>query len=237
VSSFLLAARLNLVLIAFLFLDTPKEPLQRLPFFDFLSPFPIEKLSFTGAIIAKGLKITKSWSIFVPSFQAIYEINPVTMARATLEIVELLRKTAEKLQISEDYQWGHMGSCNCGFLAQQITHLTKEQIHRTAMEKHGDWTEQLNDYCPTSGIKMDSLISSVLDFGFDTQDLKHLEWLSDPVILRSFPVYERNFSRNVKTDVIIYIRRWADLIEASVLSEIDISTITDRKAVHISSSL
>jgi hypothetical protein len=31
-----------------LFLETPKEPLQRLPFFDFLSPFPIDHLNFTG---------------------------------------------------------------------------------------------------------------------------------------------------------------------------------------------
>jgi hypothetical protein len=41
-AGFLEAALLILALIALLFLETPNEPFQRLPFFDFLSPFPIE---------------------------------------------------------------------------------------------------------------------------------------------------------------------------------------------------
>jgi hypothetical protein len=35
------AARFNLALIDFLLLDTPKEPIVRFPFFDFLSPRPM----------------------------------------------------------------------------------------------------------------------------------------------------------------------------------------------------
>jgi len=38
---FLEALRFNLALMAWRFLDTPKECLQRFPFFDFLSPFPM----------------------------------------------------------------------------------------------------------------------------------------------------------------------------------------------------
>jgi hypothetical protein len=38
---FLEAVLFNLALMEFLFLETPKEPFQRFPFFDFLSPFPI----------------------------------------------------------------------------------------------------------------------------------------------------------------------------------------------------
>jgi hypothetical protein len=41
-------------LIAILFLELPNEPLNRLPFFDFLSPFPMFPLKFGDAIIAKG---------------------------------------------------------------------------------------------------------------------------------------------------------------------------------------
>jgi hypothetical protein len=41
VSTFLEVARFNRALIEFLLLDTPKEPFQRLPFFDFLSPRPM----------------------------------------------------------------------------------------------------------------------------------------------------------------------------------------------------
>jgi hypothetical protein len=35
------------------------------------------------------------------------------MAKASVELIEILRKTSNKLEESEVYQWGHMGSCNC----------------------------------------------------------------------------------------------------------------------------
>ena len=91
-----------------------------------------------------------------------------TMAKKNLSVVHALRRTAEALRQSSEYQWGHMGSCNCGYLAQQITKLKKNQIHSFAMQRYGDWNEQLNDYCPTSGLPMDDLISEMINFGFDT---------------------------------------------------------------------
>ena len=39
--TFLDAVLFNLAFIEFLLLETPKEPFQRFPFFDFLSPLPI----------------------------------------------------------------------------------------------------------------------------------------------------------------------------------------------------
>ena len=43
VATFLEVALFNLAFIEFLLLDTPKEPFQRFPFFDFLSPRPMYK--------------------------------------------------------------------------------------------------------------------------------------------------------------------------------------------------
>lgn len=145
------------------------------------------------------------------------------MARLLPEIVEVLRKTAAKLETSSIYQWGHMGLCNCGFLAQEITHLKKEEIHARAMHRYGDWNEQLNDYCPTSGLPMDDLISEMIAFGFDAEDLKHLERLSDPVILRSLPFEQRNLKNNKKEDVVLYLRTWANLIESKIVSQVKIT--------------
>jgi hypothetical protein len=84
------------------------------------------------------------------------------MARVTIELIQILRNTAHTLAQSRSYQWGHMGACNCGFLAQEITRLRKDEIHSRAMQRYGDWAEQLNDYCPTSGLPMDALISEML---------------------------------------------------------------------------
>ena len=144
------------------------------------------------------------------------------MAKPSLEIVEALRKAAKKIEESDNYQWGHMGACNCGFLAQEVTKLTKAEIHRRAMERHGDWTEHLNDYCPVNGLPFDAIISELIAFGFDSSDLKHLEKLSDPGILRTFSFAERNLQHNVKQDVVNYLKAWIKLLEDELVANIKI---------------
>ena len=153
------------------------------------------------------------------------------MARNISSVIEVLRTTALELGRSTDYQWGHMGSCNCGYLAQQVTHLTKKQIHSYAMQRYGDWNEQLNDYCPSSGLPMDELISEMLNFGFDRDELKDLERLSDKRILNSLPPNERTLSLNIKTDVIKYLNAWASLLESEYLEEVNLTELYSRQLV------
>ena len=74
------------------------------------------------------------------------------MARASQQIIDVLRKTVNRILDSNDYQWGHMGACNCGHLAQEITMHSKAEIHKRAMYGIGDWNDQLNDYCPNKRI-------------------------------------------------------------------------------------
>lgn len=144
------------------------------------------------------------------------------MAERSFQVITALRNTADRIQKSTLYQWGHMGLCNCGFLVQEISQLNKDQIHARAMEKCGDWNEQLNDYCPTSGLLMDNLISSMLAFGFDSDDLKHLEKLDDPAILHALPHDERNLKHNVKSDVVKYLKTWASMIETDLLADVEV---------------
>lgn len=142
------------------------------------------------------------------------------MAKASIEIITILRNTLNRIATSKDYQWGHMGACNCGFLAQEVTHLRKAEIHQRAMLGHGDWNEQLNDYCPTSGLPMDDLIGNLLAAGFDVDDLKHLERLSSPEVLRALPIEHRNPRQNVKQDVVLYISTWARLLEQKLIEKV-----------------
>jgi hypothetical protein len=153
------------------------------------------------------------------------------MAKPSIEVVIILRNTAKKLAQSNHYQWGHMGLCNCGFLAQEISHLRKEEIHSWAMQGQGDWSEQLNDFCPTSGLPMDSLIAEMLDCGFDRNDLITLERLSAHEVLHTLPVNERNLMHNVKKDVVRYLNAWADLLELKLLDDIKLPAMP-REAVR-----
>jgi hypothetical protein len=153
------------------------------------------------------------------------------MAKPSIQLIQALKNTAKHLEQSSDYQWGHMGSCNCGFLAQEITRLSKHQIHSRAMQRYGDWNEQLNDYCPTSGMLIDDLISQMLAAGLDTDDLKKLEKLSDQNILKKLSSGRHFLERNKKADVIEYLYAWADVLEEKLLENIHIEAI-DLKLTH-----
>lgn len=149
------------------------------------------------------------------------------MAKPNLELIEALRKTARKMVHTTSYQWGHMGSCNCGHLVQEITRLTKAEIHEYAMRtRGGDWSEQAMDYCPTSGYLMDQVISMMMEAGLETQDFRHLERLSDREVLKRLPEQERCLRHNQREDVIKYLHTWADMLEEQWLSQVTLPELT-----------
>jgi hypothetical protein len=135
------------------------------------------------------------------------------MARPSVELVAALRTTASRLSAGAAYQWGHLGQCNCGHLVQTVCRLDKRVIHEWALEGHGDWEQLANDYCPTSGHHIDDVITSLLDIGLDRDDIGHLEKVDDPHVLAAMGRYPR---RNVREDVVEYLRVWASLLEAQL---------------------
>jgi len=148
------------------------------------------------------------------------------MATSSLPLIQALRDTAQRLATQAPYQWGHMGSCNCGHLAQTITKLSKGEIHSRAMQRYGDWDRQLRDYCPTSGLPIDETIDEMLALGFTRQDLAHLERLSDPAIRAAIPFERRNALRhNQRDDVVLYLRTWANLLEQALLDKITLPSL------------
>ncbi|MGK7392324.1 MAG: hypothetical protein ACNS60_18365 [Candidatus Cyclobacteriaceae bacterium M2_1C_046] len=147
------------------------------------------------------------------------------MRKSSPELILYIRNAARKISETDAYQWGHMGACNCGFLAQEITKLTKADIHRRAMLRHGDWNEQVDDYCPTSGLPMDELISELLNAGLDREDLKKLENLSDPFVLQQLSEDKKYLAHNKKDDVVLYMNTWADLLEKNLLKNINLKDL------------
>ena len=149
------------------------------------------------------------------------------MSQPTIKLIEAIRKTAQKLERGVEYQWGHMGSCNCGLLAQELTSKSKGEIHSSAMERYGDWTEQLNDYCPTSGLKMDDLIDELLSNGLTTTDLAQLEKLNNPEVLKMITPVHGYIKHNKREDLLIYLNTWATLLEHKFSTLVEISDVFD----------
>lgn len=133
------------------------------------------------------------------------------MENRAFEKAAALRRAAERILSENAYQWGHMGACNCGFLAQEITHCDRAEIHRAAMNRSGDWRDQLRDYCPGSGLAMDEIMDRMHELGFSTQDLINLERLEDSRVRRRMKRQDLRF--NQPGDVASYMLAWADLIE------------------------
>lgn len=142
------------------------------------------------------------------------------MARSNPLLIAAIEKTILKLSKGAPYQWGHMGACNCGNLAQELTQLSKGEIHAYAMQRHGDWSEQILEFCPTSGYPVDLMIQKMLDAGLTLADLTNLERLSDPEILGMMSKEKRDsISKNSKEDVIYYLQNWAKLLRDKWLIE------------------
>jgi hypothetical protein len=144
-------------------------------------------------------------------------------SRVSFQLIEALRATAHRLATEAPYQWGHMGSCNCGHLAQTITSLTKAEIHARALQRYGDWERQLVDYCPTSGLPFDQTIDEMLALGFSREDLTQLEKLGDPAVRHAIPFERRNTLRhNQRDDVVLYLRTWADLLTKQLMAAVEL---------------
>ncbi|WP_299699916.1 hypothetical protein [uncultured Pontibacter sp.] len=150
------------------------------------------------------------------------------MAKSSVKLVAAIRETADRLALGDNYQWGHMGNCNCGHLAQTITHYDKGQIHGAAMWRHGDWTEQLRDYCPQSGLPMDEIIDQMLAWGLSPTDLAYLERLSDPAVLDALPPNRRCLKHNLRDDVVLYLQAWAALLELELVTHLSLTPIKNK---------
>ena len=135
------------------------------------------------------------------------------MAESNPKLVHALRETAGRLSSGAQYEWGHMGRCNCGHLVQTITDLTDREIVESIDLKLDEWTEHAKDYCDGTGHKVDDLFQALHRIGFGHEDVAHLEYLSDEVVLDRIPGGKRYLERNQVEDVTLYMNTMADLLE------------------------
>ena len=141
------------------------------------------------------------------------------MARASRELIAALRKTVLRLRSGAPYQWGHLGACNCGHLAQTLTKLSKGEIHKAALERDGDWGEVSQEYCETSGLRVDTIIESMLGVGLNLNDIEYLENLNDKAVLKHMGKSAGGLKHNDRDHVIAYMEAWAQLLETQLTSE------------------
>jgi hypothetical protein len=107
-------------------------------------------------------------------------------------------------------------------LAQSLTNLSSSEIHSYAIERHGDWEDHAEEYCPTSGHHIDRIITEMLHIGMTRDDIGYLEKLSSPAVLQRLPLEQRYLQRSNRDHVVLYMNTWADMLEEQLLSSIQL---------------
>ncbi|MCS6819827.1 MAG: hypothetical protein NZ522_07725 [Chitinophagales bacterium] len=153
------------------------------------------------------------------------------MAKASLLLYRALLQAADNLRQNQPYEWGHMGSCNCGHLAQVLLNVSKDEIHSAAMEKCGDWNEQIASWCPVSGLEIDRLIFMLFEKGLSREDLMHLEYLSSPDILSHIPEHLKPLRHNNRNDVILYLETWAGLMANELTQFLSLNQLLEAEEI------
>lgn len=157
-------------------------------------------------------------------------IPELTMqTRPNVKLIDALRETARRLNGGADYNWCHMGRCNCGHLAQTITRMSPAEIHERALMKAGDWSNQTLEYCTATGFTIDHIIETMITLGLTKDDIVHIERLSDQKVLRRIGL-DRRIAMNHKKreDVVLYMNTFAEMLEDELLRKVpDPATLLD----------
>lgn len=152
-------------------------------------------------------------------------INFNTMAHPSKQLIEALRKTADRLQNGATYAWGNHGSCNCGNLLQVVTDLSRHEILTYAHTGVGEWTELAEEYCYVTDAPVNMLISLLEKIGLTPTDIHNLEYLEDKVVLKNLPGGFRWLKKNKRKDVIVYFNTFASLLESKLLNKECVETV------------
>ena len=139
------------------------------------------------------------------------------MAKATRQLVEALRTSANRIQAGERYEWGHVGRCNCGHLVQSVTGKTSSEIINSFGPALDEWTEHANDYCGTTGLPVQEMFDDLAAIGFYAEDVRNLEYLNDKDVLRHPDLKNRHLERNDRDDVALYMNTLAEVLEAELV--------------------
>ena len=133
-------------------------------------------------------------------------------------LIDALLETSDRLeQPDTEYQWGHMGQCNAGHLIQTLTGMSSYEIVESIDFKYDEWSEHATDYCSKTGHKVDDIFYAISQYGLTHEDIVKLENLSHTKILNNLDGGFRYLSRNEKSDVVAYMRSYADLLKKELL--------------------
>ena len=138
-------------------------------------------------------------------------------SRVSLPLIQALRDTARRLATEAPYQWGHMGSCNCGHLAQTVTRLTKAEIHTQALQPPRRLGAPAHGLLPHQrpALRPDHRRDAGPGLLPRRPHATSKSSATRPCAI-AIPFERRNALRhNQRDDVVLYLHTWADLLDSA----------------------
>ena len=77
-----------------------------------------------------------------------------------------------------------------------------------------EWSEHARTYCENTGHDVEDLFRELSSYGFSSQDVMNLEYLSDRRVLENLEGGFRYLERNNKKDVALYMETLAKTIKS-----------------------
>lgn len=129
-----------------------------------------------------------------------------------------------------EYNWGRYENCNCGIVTQGLLNMSPDDIQRHMTNNKNSrlipgaffgWSTQVQHFCSITGITNDKIFKSLFKVGLSTDDIIHLEYLSDKKILKRAKIWTfltPNYHKK-KKNLIKYLRAWIDILEEESLQD------------------
>lgn len=150
------------------------------------------------------------------------------------------------------YDWDHQGSCNCGVVAQVMLEIPAANLEKrfSNLCTKGDlasffgdplgktattWKNLASMYCPITGIPTKELFKELYEAGMTRDDFNHLEYLSNPFILKraevdtTKPLFGEGLFSFIrisdgkyytrKENLIKYLKAWVSILEEELVPE------------------
>jgi hypothetical protein len=143
----------------------------------------------------------------------------------TKQLIDGLRTAADWIESGKvRYNWGNPEQCNCGILAQAILGINPTEITET--NYHSSWHEEIKR-CYETGLDINYIIKGLIEVGMKPTDFVNLEYLTFEGIPSSdeyYPSSDEYYPSSDEyyynpTNVISYMRTWADSLEKELLNQ------------------
>lgn len=144
----------------------------------------------------------------------------------TKQLIDGLRTAADWIESGKiRYHWGSPEQCNCGILAQAILGVNPTEITET--NYYSNWHEEVKR-CYQTGLDINYIIKGLIEVGMKPTDFVNLEYLTFEGIPLSSAEY---YYYTNPTNVISYMRTWADSLERKLLNQSTKTKTTNKVTV------